>query len=66
MRLPIFAISLLFAPAALAVTPQEALDFLYSSMPLADRADYSEEFYRANVDASLKAREEMPWGATVP
>lgn len=49
-----------------AVTREEALDFLYSSMSLPDKADYTEEFYEANVDASLKAREEMPWGKTVP
>lgn len=52
--------------AALAITPQEAIDFLYSSMPLPDSLDYSREFYRENVESSLQARREMPWGNTVP
>ena len=51
---------------AFAITPQEAVDFLYSSMPLPDRLDYSREFYQANVESSLRARKEMPWGKTVP
>lgn len=66
MRIPLLAIGLLSSIYTLAVTPKEALDFLYSSMPLPDRVDYTEEFYRANVEASLKARAEMPWGNTVP
>ncbi len=33
---------------AFAITPQEAVDFLYSSMPLPDRLDYSREFYQAD------------------
>lgn len=40
--------------------------FLYRYMPLPDRYDYSEEFYRRNVDAAIRARREMPWGAHVP
>ncbi|MBR6282945.1 MAG: transglutaminase domain-containing protein [Muribaculaceae bacterium] len=35
-------------------------------MSLPDRADYSRAFYEQNVAASLRARNEMPWGATVP
>lgn len=54
------------ASVAFPITREEALDFLYSSMSLPDRADYTEDFYAANVDASLKAREEMPWGSIVP
>lgn len=49
-----------------AITRKEALDFLYSSMSLPDKADYTEEFYAENVDASMRAREELPWGKTVP
>ncbi len=49
-----------------AITKKEALDFLYSSMSLPDKADYPAEFYEANVDASLRAMEEMPWGKSVP
>ena len=42
------------------------MDFLYRSMPLPDRYDYSEGFYRRNVEAAMKARREMPWGAKIP
>ena len=42
------------------------LAFLYQYMPLPDRFDYSEDFYRHNVVASIRARQEMPWGANVP
>ncbi len=49
-----------------ALTRQEALDFLYGAMSLPDKADYPASFYEKNVDASLRARAEMPWGATVP
>lgn len=54
------------ASSALAVSPGEALAFLYSSMSLPDRADYPEEFYRRNVEAAFRAKEEMPWGKSVP
>ena len=45
---------------------QEAMDFLYASMPLPDSVDYPREFWEANVRATLKARCEMPWGEKVP
>ena len=45
---------------------QQALSFLYAYMPLSDLADYSSGFMLANVRESLKARDEMPWGSTVP
>ena len=35
-------------------------------MPLGDITDYSGEYYLENIDYSLKAREEMPWGKTIP
>ena len=44
----------------------EAMKFLYAYLPLADIASYTPEFFLVNVDASLKAREEMPWGNQVP
>lgn len=48
-------------------TPQrEALTFLYAYMPLGDITDYSGEFFLENVDYSLKAKEEMPWGKLIP
>ena len=50
------------------LTPQqrEALEFLYAYMPLPDMADNSGEFFLSNVDATLRARQEMPWGKTIP
>lgn len=57
---------LMTALCSSAITRQEALDFLYSTMSLPDRADYSERFYLDNIDATLRAQEEMTWGKTVP
>ena len=48
------------------VAEQEALEFLYAYMPVADVTDYTTAFYLDNVKAAFKAREEMPWGRTVP
>ena len=45
---------------------REALTFLYAYMPLGDITDYSGEFFLENVDYSLKAKEEMPWGKLIP
>lgn len=45
---------------------REAMTFLYAYMPLADIADHPGEFYLENVDYSFKAREEMPWGKSIP
>ncbi len=45
---------------------KQTLEFLYAYMPLSDLADYSSGFMLANVRVSLKAREEMPWGSTIP
>lgn len=42
------------------------MDFLYQYMPLPDRTDYSRGFYEKNVELSLQAQREMPWGKTVP
>ncbi len=44
----------------------QALGFLYAYMPLSDLADYSPEFFLANVRQCLKARHEMPWGNEIP
>ena len=40
---------------------QEALQFLYAYMPLADAVDYPTEYYADQVRASFKTREEMGW-----
>ncbi|MDE5642784.1 MAG: transglutaminase domain-containing protein, partial [Muribaculaceae bacterium] len=45
---------------------REAMEFLYSYMPFPDIACHPASFYLDNVRASLQARAEMPWGATVP
>ncbi len=45
---------------------EEALKFLYAFMPLSDLADYSGEFFLANVKTSLLARAETPWGIDIP
>lgn len=45
---------------------RDALEVLYAYMPLPDITDYDGDFYISNVDYSLKARQEMPWGKTVP
>jgi len=45
---------------------KQALEFVYAYMPLSDLADYQPEFFLKNVQFSLKARAEMPWGKTIP
>ena len=52
--------------ADLTTYEQEALEFLYAYMPLADITDYSGEFHLMNVRASQKAAKEMPWGKAIP
>lgn len=44
----------------------QAMQFLYAYMPLPDITDYSGEFHLKNVDYALRAREEMPWGKSIP
>ncbi len=44
----------------------ELMRFLYAYMPMADVTDYTVEFHLENVRATLEAREQMPWGKTVP
>lgn len=50
------------------LSPEEkqAMEFVYAYMPLSDLADYRPEFFLKNVQYSLKARAEMPWGKTIP
>ena len=43
-----------------------SMKFLYAYMPLPDVAAYPPEFFLKNVDVSLKAKVEMPWGDSVP
>ena len=50
----------------LATEEREAMEFLYSSMPSADLADYDGGWFLKNVRSALCARQEMPWGRVVP
>ena len=45
---------------------QKALSFLYASMPQCDAVDYSEDYFLQNIEASFKAKDELPWGKSVP
>lgn len=49
-----------------ALTLDGYVDFLYSNMALPDSLDYTRDFYVQNVDCTLRARGEMPWGISVP
>lgn len=51
---------------AMGQTREAYVDFLYQYMPLPDRTDYPRAYYEKNVDLSLRARAEMPWGSAVP
>lgn len=62
----IISLSLVLPFTVAALTPEEALTFLYSTMSLPDSTDYSRQFYEDNIRASFRAREEMPWGKNVP
>lgn len=50
----------------LAGKEREALEFLYAYMPLCDITDYGGDYFRRNINASFKAKDEMPWGMQVP
>lgn len=45
---------------------RQALQVLYAYMPLPDITDNSGDFFLDNVNVTLKARNEMPWGKIVP
>lgn len=44
----------------------QAMEFIYAYMPLSDLADHKPDFFLKNVQLSLNAREEMPWGNDIP
>ena len=52
--------------ACTAPTADSYLDFLYDNLSLPDRTDYSREYYADQVKLALQARNEMPWGSSVP
>ena len=45
---------------------EEALGFLYQYMPLGDSVDYTEDYFRECVHYAFLAKEELPWGASIP
>ena len=45
---------------------KEALEFLYQYMPLGDSVDYTEDYYRECIHYAFLAKQEMPWGDSVP
>ncbi len=52
--------------ASMTPVQREALTFLYAYMPLADIADHPCDYFLENVDYALRAKEEMPWGRSIP
>ncbi|MDR2914659.1 MAG: transglutaminase domain-containing protein [Tannerella sp.] len=50
----------------LMVEEKEALMFLYAYMPVVDITNYDGDYFLRNVRSSLKAKEEMSWGQTIP
>ena len=43
-----------------------ALQFLNESMPLNDFDDYDQKYFIKNIFASFQAKDELPWGKSVP
>ena len=43
-----------------------ALEFLYQYMPLGDSVDYTEDYYRECIHYAFLAKEELPWGKSIP
>lgn len=41
-------------------------DLLYSSMNIADKANFPRSFWERNVASALEAKRDMPWGAKIP
>ncbi|MDD4515849.1 transglutaminase domain-containing protein [Massilibacteroides sp.] len=50
------------------MTPQEkeALTFLYAYMPIGDVTDYDGDLYLRSVRTTFMAKQEMPWGDSIP
>ena len=58
----------LFAVFNQQMTPEEkeALTFLYAYMPIGDITDYDGKLYLDNIRSSFQAKQEMPWGDSIP
>ena len=50
----------------MAFNEKAALEFLYQYMPLGDSVDYTEDYYRECVHYAFLAKQEMPWGQSIP
>jgi Transglutaminase-like enzymes, putative cysteine proteases len=50
----------------LTLKEREALSFLYAYMPIGDITDYDGELFLNSIRSSFMAKEEMPWGKTIP
>lgn len=55
-----------FDSVEMSLRQREAMMFLYAYMPLCDIANHDADFFLKNVDYTLKAREDMPWGKNIP
>lgn len=64
--LSIVVVFLTVIPLCAQQTEKTYFDFLYRYLPLPDKTDYTEDFYKTNIRLSLQARKEMPWGKKVP
>jgi transglutaminase-like putative cysteine protease len=53
-------------PQQEAFTEEKALEFLYQYMPLGDSVDYTEDYFRECVQYAFKAKNELPWGDSIP
>ena len=62
LALTMTATILVLSGCAKEMTVNDAVSFLYEYMSIADKGDYSEDFFKANAEVALKARREMPWG----
>lgn len=65
-KVMILAVALLSSVMAMGQTRDDYVAFLYQYMPLPDKTDYPRAFYEKNVELSLQAKAEMPWGKSVP
>ncbi|NDV81523.1 transglutaminase domain-containing protein [Bacteroides sp. 51] len=50
----------------LTLKEREALTFLYAYSPIGDITDYSGAFHLDNIRSSFQAKQEMPWGDSIP
>ena len=50
----------------LTLKEKEALKFLFAYMPLSDLADYDGKFFKEMAQYSLRTRNELPWGKSIP